>query len=102
MSRKKKEPQKASDSNTVRYTHEGYQYIGTSTSDLDEYKVEHRIVESSTGKVVFPDFTPYCFMSKVDFQNYVSLGYPGRIVPYRPLSSDDIRKLNKKGSRTAE
>lgn len=102
MARKKKEPQKDPEATYMRYRHEGFEYIGSATSDQDKYKVEHRIVDKSTGKIVFPDFTPYCFMSKVDFQYYVSLGYPERVVPYRPLSSDDIRKLNKKGSRTSE
>lgn len=102
MARKKKEPQKAAEFTQIKYRIDSYQYIGSIEVESDTYKVEHRIVDSSTGKIVFPDFTPYCFMSKVDFQNYISLGCPDRVVSYRPLSSDDLRKLNKKGSRTSE
>ena len=95
MARKKKEPQKASESNLVKYKIDSYQYTGMSTTDDDTYKVEHRIVDSSKGKIVFPDFTPYCFMSKEDFEKYIRLGCPDRVVPYRPLSSDDLRKMAK-------
>ena len=95
MARKKKEPQKTAESTQIKYRIENYQYIGSAEIDSDTYKVEHRIVDSSKGKIVFPDFTPYCFMSKEDFEKYIRLGCPDRIVPYRPLSSDDLRKLSK-------
>ena len=96
-----KKTQKNTDGVQTKYKHEGYEYIGTAVgAEKDTYSVEHRIVETSTGKIFFPDFTSYCFMSKVDFQNFIKLGMPKRVVEYRPLSSDDIRKLNKKGSKT--
>lgn len=93
MGRKKKTEETVS--NHVRYRYEGYEYLGSATTVDDTYTVEHRVVEKDTGKVLFPDFTSYCFMSRPDFEKYIQLGFPCRTVEYRPLSSNDLRILKK-------
>lgn len=59
----------------------------------DLFSIDHYLVNRETGEVIEPDFTCWCFMSKIDVQNYISLSFPKRRMSYRPLSSDDLRKL---------
>lgn len=66
----------------------------------DTFSIDHYLVNTVTGEVVEPDFTCWCYMSKVDVQNYIELGFPARRMEYRPLSSDDLRKLAHRASST--
>lgn len=95
MGRKKRVVEVTTTDKLLKYKHDGFEYMGSSFTVEDTYRVEHRIVETATGNIIFPDFTQYCFMSRVDFENYVRLGFPKRIVEYRPLSSNDLKVLSK-------
>lgn len=69
------------------------------TIDELEFSIKHYLVNEKTGEIIEPDFTPWCYMSKIDVQNYVQLGYPARYHDYRPLSSTDLRKMTNHTNR---
>lgn len=91
MPRKKKEIQVKVP--TKKYKHKDFLYIPDITEDYekDVYKVVHW-VELPSGKRIEADFSPYLVMSRLDFETYVDLECPKRMVSHRPLSTNDLRR----------
>jgi hypothetical protein len=78
----------------VRFRVGNYSYRPREKSGPTEgFSIRHYLVLDESGEVIEPDFTPWCYMSKIDVQNYVMLGKPSRFHEYRPLSSTDLRKM---------
>lgn len=78
----------------AKFKVDGYTYRPVEKSGPDSgFNIKHYLLEESSGEIIEPDFTPWCYMSRVDVQNYLSLGKPGRYHEYRPLSSNDLRKM---------
>ena len=75
------------------YVYQGYMYIPHEKVTGDKYKIFHEIQDMKSGERMTADFTPYCFMSKIDFINFVNLGFPNRGGDVGPLSSDRLRKM---------
>ena len=82
-----------------KWNHNGWTYISEVEVKRDKRKVIHTIVNDSTRETITPDFTQYCFMSKIDFQNYIDLEFPDRGWRSRPLSSDDLRRMKNAGKK---
>lgn len=82
-----------------RFAVDGYTYRPAEKASADSFSILHLLVEEENGKIYEPDFTPWCYMSKVDVQNYLYLGMPKRLHEYRPLSSNDLRKMTTSTNR---
>lgn len=81
-----------------RHQYRGLKYRPNVMVKKDFRKIDHLILDSNNKIIGKADFTPYCFMSKVDFQNYVDLGCPKRSTEMsNPFSSDSLRKKINKG-----
>ena len=80
-----------------QYQYRGFKYRPKVTEKKEIRVIEH-VVLTSENKSSFADFSPYCFMSQVDFKNYIDLGLPKRAEGMiNPYSSDTLRrKINKK------
>lgn len=70
-----------------------YVYLPYQDFEDDNVKIWHEVENVKTGERMTADFTPYCFMSKIDFKNFVDLGFPGRGGDAGPLSSDKLRRM---------
>ncbi|NBP02418.1 MAG: hypothetical protein EBU90_20335 [Proteobacteria bacterium] len=83
-----------------QYQYRGLSYKPKVTEKNSVRKVEHFIFDEKGKLVKKADFTPYCFMSKVDFKNYVELGLPKRDDSMiNAFSSDSLRKKINKGNK---
>lgn len=82
------------------YTYRKYKYSPKVIIRRDTRKIEHEIFDSEGNLVKVADFTPYCFMSQIDFQHYVDLSFPNRdsgmILPF---SSHTLRMKYSKPNR---
>jgi hypothetical protein len=84
----------------ARFRVEGYSYRPVEKTEPDDrYSIQHLLIKDESGQVIKPDFTPWCYMSKTDVENYVFLGHPTRNHEYRPLSSTDLRKMRNSSNR---
>jgi len=70
----------------------GYHYCPLIEDKDDVYSVTHYVMSETTGKVTSADFSPYVLMSLIDFETYIALGLPKRMVTYRPLGPSDLRR----------
>ena len=78
-----------------KHKYNGYSYEPVQVGKGDKYSLVHHVMNISTNKKHEAEFTPYCYMSKVDFENYIDLNCPAsRSV--RPLSSDTLRRMKNK------
>lgn len=83
----------------TKFRIDGYSYKPIESSRSDVFSIQHLLVQEDNGMVFEPDFTPYCYMSRIDVQNFLYLGMPKRLHEYRPLSSDDLRKMTNSTNR---
>ena len=81
----------------VNYKHKykGYLYDPAQVGRGDKYKIEHNVTELATSRKFQAEFTPYCYMSRVDFENYIDLDCPPKL-EIRMLSSDTLRRMKNK------
>jgi hypothetical protein len=81
----------------VNHNHKYLDYMYTPFEEVehdgDNIKIWHDIKNIKTGEQMTADFTPYCYMSKNDFKNFVDLGFPGRKGSVSPLNSDTLRRM---------
>jgi len=70
----------------------GYHYCPLIEDKDDKYSVTHYVMSETTGKVTSADFSPYVLMSLIDFETYIALGLPKRMVTYRPIGPADLRR----------
>lgn len=77
------------------YQHNGFQYEASNTGKGDVYRLEHYYINLSTGEKAKIEFTPYCFMSKLEFMKYIDLGMPSKGENIGYLSPERLRKLSK-------
>ena len=80
------------------YKSNGFQYGVQQVGKKDEYRLVHTVKNLETLEVENIDFTPYCYMSRVDFENYVSLNCPKR-PGINALSADILRRMVNKQIR---
>lgn len=80
-----------------QYQYQGFKYRPEVKEKKGIRIVEHVILKENES-IAKADFSPYCFMSLVDFKNYIDLGRPKRAEGMsNPYSSDSLRrKINKK------
>ena len=76
----------------AKYKFNGYHYCPLIEDKDDVYSVTHYVMSETTGKVISADFSPYILMSLIDFKTYIALGLPKRMVDYKPLGPDDLRR----------
>lgn len=72
-------------------SYKGYTYQPTEENDGDCTKIWHDIYKGKK-RVTSADFTPYAYMDKEDFMNFVDCGLPNR-VSNSPLNKDDLDRL---------
>jgi len=70
----------------------GYHYCPLIEDKDDVYSVTHYVMSETTGNVTSADFSPYVLMSLIDFETYIALGLPKRMVTYRPIGPADLRR----------
>jgi hypothetical protein len=74
------------------YKSSGFQYSVEQVGKGDNYHLVHRVKNLETLEIEQIDFTPYCFMTRVDFENYISLNRPKR-PGINALSADTLRRM---------
>ena len=90
---RKKKTENTTSTTPKKYTYKDFVYMPDVTEDYEQdvYNVEHWI-QLPSGNKIKADFTPYVVMSKIDFETYVDLECPKRMVQHRPMSSHDLRR----------
>jgi len=85
----------------MNFNHKYLNYVYLPYEEIvdDNFKIWHEIENVKTGERMTADFTPYCFMSKIDFKNFVDLGFPHRGGDVSPLSPDKLRKMRNEVKR---
>ena len=78
-----------------KHKYNGYFYEPVQVGKGDKYSLVHHVMNISTNEKHEAEFTPYCYMSKVDFENYIDLNCPASR-GVRPLSSDTLRRMKNK------
>jgi len=78
-----------------KHKYNGFSYEPVQLGSDDEFILTHYVTELASNRVFEAQFTPYCHMSRVDFENYVDLGCPPARET-RPLSSDTLRRMKNK------
>lgn len=78
-----------------KHKYNGFSYEPAQVGRGDKYKLVHSVTRLSTNEKHEAEFTPYCYMSKIDFENYVDLSCPASH-GVRPLSSDTLRRMKNK------
>ena len=78
-----------------KHKYNGYSYEPVQVGKGDKYSLVHHVMNISTNKKHEAEFTPYCYMSRVDFENYIDLNCPASR-GVRPLSSDTLRRMKNK------
>lgn len=73
--------------------YKGYSYEPLVYDEDDHWYISH-LISPDKGQYFFARFTPYCFMSKVDFKNYIEAGCPDK-PDGGYWASDSLRKAKK-------
>jgi len=78
-----------------KHKYNGFSYEPVQTGKGDKYHLVHNVTNTRTNESFQAEFTPYCYMSKIDFENYIDLGCPPKR-EVRMLSSDTLRRMKNK------
>jgi len=78
-----------------KHKYNGFSYEPVQSGKGDKYNLVHNVTNTQTNETFQAEFTPYCHMSKIDFENYIDLGCPPKR-EVRMLSSDTLRRMKNK------